>query len=84
MYASIGLSAFTFSLTVMCAALLALMIGWKWAPVRNGAIRIVVVFTIFAAAGAYVWIEVGPTADYTTHINENPRLPLPAPTHYWV
>jgi hypothetical protein len=84
MFASGGFAIFTFSLTVMTASLVAMMFGWRWAAVRAGAMRLLVVFAIFAAAGFYVWSEVGPAVDYRTQVNENPTLPLPAPKYYWI
>lgn len=84
MFSSIGYAALVFCVIVMAGSLMLMLLGWRWSNLRASAIRLLVVSTIFAIASAYVWIQVGPSVDYRTQVNQIPRLPLPVPKDYWV
>ena len=84
MYANVGFSVLIFSVAVLSVATLFLFLGGRVRTVRPIAIRLVVMFGIFAVAGAYVWTNAGPTADLKTEIKEMPTLPLPPPKYMWV
>lgn len=84
MYASVGFTVLIFSVAVLSVSTLFLLLGGRARAVRPIAIRLVVMFCVFAVTGAYVWTNAGPTADLKTEIKQMPTLPLPPPKYMWV
>lgn len=84
MYESLGFAVFVFCATVFVVSVALLICAGSVKTIRPVAIRLAVVFGVFAVAGGYVWTYAGPEADLKTEVNEMPTLPLPAPTYMWV
>lgn len=84
MYESIGFSIFVFSAAAVASSVLAMLMTRRNSMVRGVALRVAIVFGVFTITGGYIWTEVGPAADLTTHINDEMRLPLPPPKYMWV
>ncbi len=80
MYTLVGFVVFVFSATIVLIALGTLLASKRFPGLRQAAGRMLVAFSVFAFAGAYVWLEAGPAADYRVWASDHPSIHrAPAP-----
>lgn len=80
MVAATGYSIFVFSLFTAFASVVTLAMSSRWRALRAPAVRMLVIFSVTAVSGTYVWLQAGPEIDYRMQTNEQPTLIFPAPT----
>ncbi len=75
-------TAFTilgFSVAVVACALLACVLTRRGSGPRRAAVRLAVMFGVFALAAGYVWLELGPEIDHRLEVRDHPLLLRPMP-----
>ena len=81
MYEDIGYTLFLYSMAVTALAVLFIAAGWrKRRHLRAMGTRLFVLFGIFAATSAYVWLHAGPEADYRLYLQNNPSISFKSKT----
>lgn len=77
MVTHVGFIVLSFSCGVLAVAFLGLIASYRWRWLRAPALRMALVFSVFAIASCFVWLDVGPGADLKIQANEAPRLYVP-------
>ncbi len=80
MMTNMGYFVFHFSIFMVFSSFVALTMSAHWRALRAPAARMLMVFSVAAISGSYVWIEAGPTIDYRLQTNNAPVLQFEAPT----
>ena len=81
MVTATALAAAQYCTVVLALALCARVFGRRHARVRQASSRILIVFGVFLAASAYVWLDLGPEVDLGFARLDQPLL-IPAPRHF--
>lgn len=81
MVTATALAAAQYCTVVLAFALCARVFGRRHARVRRASTRILVVFGVFLAASAYIWLDLGPDVDQGFARLEQPLL-IPTPRHF--
>lgn len=68
-----------FSALVAVFALLARMLTRPGSELRRTAVGVAVMFAVFAATAAYVWLALGPEIDHRLEVRDQPFLFNPPP-----
>lgn len=71
-----------YSAVVLGFSLLTLIASLRWRCLRGAAVRLMVVFSVAAAAAGYVWLDLGPAADARLRAAFDPPLPALTPRPY--
>ncbi len=73
--------AFQYCAVVIAAASCARILGRRYLRVRQTSTRILVVFGVFLAVSAYIWLELGPEVDQGFARLDQP-LVIPTPRYF--
>ena len=79
MLTQLAFTVLQFSLAVVAWALLIRVFCRRGSEVGRAAVRVAVLFGVFAVAAGYVWLTLGPEIDHRLQVRDRPLLLKPAP-----
>ncbi len=81
MVTATALAAVQYCAGVLAAALCVRIFGRRYARVRQASSRVLIVFGVFLAASAYIWLNLGPEVDQGFARLDQPLF-IPTPRHF--